>query len=251
MLASLFFVAVVLLVLLYYRRRVNTLKTELAHVQYHADPRVSPDRHHFDNPAYSYTGRAAVNGTAVGVVSDDGSLLPLNNMHKIHNNLGSKNNLNIERQRAGCSTEDDDDLRTKGPGAYGLEFQHPISAKNWGADLGNPNLNMYQAVDEKAMEHVYDEIKQAKEKEAEMEYDHLDYSRPASSWKPQYHHLLDKGSSASGSVVGSSISPAPSTASTAILNIPPAEASSSSSNCSNSSSSASSSESGDAATKMI
>lgn len=77
--------------------------------------RFQTDRHHFDNPAYSYTGRAAGNGATVCIGSDDGSLLPLNNMHKkIHNNLGSKNNLNIERQRAGCSTEDDDDLCSKG-----------------------------------------------------------------------------------------------------------------------------------------
>lgn len=48
-------------------------------------------------------------------------------------------------------------------GAYGLEFQHPVSAKNWGADMGNPNLNMYQAVDDKPVEHLYDEITQKKE----------------------------------------------------------------------------------------
>lgn len=41
--ATLIFSAVVLLLLLYYRRRVNSLKTELAHhVQYRADPGVSP-----------------------------------------------------------------------------------------------------------------------------------------------------------------------------------------------------------------
>ena len=148
--AAVIFLAVFLLLLLYYRRRVSNLKTELAHVQYRADPEVSPgkfppspplllvdsrkefrafksssvltlcfytDRHHFDNPAYSYTGRATGNGTAAGLVADEGSLLPLNNMHKIHNNLGSKNNLNLERQKfgvAGCSTEDDDDMCAKG-----------------------------------------------------------------------------------------------------------------------------------------
>lgn len=31
--------------------------------------------------------------------------------------------------------------------------------------MGNPNLNMYQSIDDKAVEHLYDEIKQ-KEKEA-------------------------------------------------------------------------------------
>lgn len=36
------FSAVFLLLWLYYRRRVKSLKTELAHVQYHADPGVSP-----------------------------------------------------------------------------------------------------------------------------------------------------------------------------------------------------------------
>jgi len=51
-------------------------------------------------------------------------------------------------------------------GACALTFQHPISAKNWGADMNNPNLNVYQSVDDK-VEHLYDEIKQ-KEKEAGM-----------------------------------------------------------------------------------
>jgi hypothetical protein len=39
---ALIFVAVLVAVLFYYRRRVANLKTEIAHVQYIADPQVAP-----------------------------------------------------------------------------------------------------------------------------------------------------------------------------------------------------------------
>ena len=66
------------------------------------------DRHHFDNPVYSYQTPSSK--------GDDGANLLLNNVQKIRNNLGcSKNTTNLERQKlgAGCS-EDDDDISTKG-----------------------------------------------------------------------------------------------------------------------------------------
>jgi hypothetical protein len=69
---------------------------------------LSADRHHFDNPVYSYQTPASK--------GDDGTNLLLNNVQKIRNNLGaSKNTTNLERQKlgAGCS-EDDDDISTKG-----------------------------------------------------------------------------------------------------------------------------------------
>lgn len=40
----------------------------------------------------------------------------------------------------------------------------------------------------KAAEHVYDEIKQ---NNPDLEYDHLDYTRPASSWKPHYQRMAN------------------------------------------------------------
>lgn len=47
-------IGVIIFVLLYFRRRVRNLKTEIAHVQYIADPQSQPDRHHFDNPVYAF-----------------------------------------------------------------------------------------------------------------------------------------------------------------------------------------------------
>lgn len=44
-------VGAIVFVLLYYRRRVRNLKTEIAHVQYIADP-LQSERSHFDNPVY-------------------------------------------------------------------------------------------------------------------------------------------------------------------------------------------------------
>ena len=69
---------------------------------------LSADRHHFDNPVYSYQTPASK--------GDDGTNLLLNNVQKIRNNLGcSKNTTNLERQKlgAGCS-EEEDDISTKG-----------------------------------------------------------------------------------------------------------------------------------------
>lgn len=47
-------VGVIIFILLYYRRSVRNLKTEIAHVQYIADPPSQPDQHHFDNPVYAF-----------------------------------------------------------------------------------------------------------------------------------------------------------------------------------------------------
>lgn len=47
-------VGVIVFITLYYRRSVRNLKTEIAHVQYIADPPTQPDRHHFDNPVYAF-----------------------------------------------------------------------------------------------------------------------------------------------------------------------------------------------------
>lgn len=50
---ALILVGVIIFVLLYFRRRVQNLKTEIAHVTYIADP-TAQDRHHFDNPVYAF-----------------------------------------------------------------------------------------------------------------------------------------------------------------------------------------------------
>lgn len=51
-------VGVIIAVSMYFRRRVHNLKTEIAHVQYTADPQSQIDRHHFDNPVYAFQSNA-------------------------------------------------------------------------------------------------------------------------------------------------------------------------------------------------
>lgn len=58
--------------------------------------------------------------------------------------------------------------------------------KNLNADLTNPNV--YHSIDDNFEDHVYDEIKA---KDNPDEYDHLDYSRAGSSFKPHYHRMND------------------------------------------------------------
>lgn len=61
-LVALTLVGVIIFVFLYFRRRVQNLKTEIAHVTYIADPSSQPDRHHFDNPVYDFR---ATTGSAI------------------------------------------------------------------------------------------------------------------------------------------------------------------------------------------
>lgn len=178
---ALILVAIIVALLVYYRRRVANLKTEIAQVQYIADPQSAPDRHHFDNPVYSYQS---------GSKCDDGTNLLLNNAHRtIHNDIGSKNN-NLTQAKL---TSGDDDDHCSERGAYGFSYDHPASLKNKDADACNPNVNVYHSIedlrDDKKVEHLYDEIKQKEGQE--MEYDHLDYSRPGSSWRPHYQRMAN------------------------------------------------------------
>jgi hypothetical protein len=158
-------------IFVYYRRRVSNLKTEIAHVQYIADPNAfSPDRNHFDNPVYSYQG---------GVKRDNEHLL--NNSKQIRNNLHKPTNTNLERARLGvaCCSTDDDDFK----GSYSSDELQ--SLKNREADATNPNI--YHSIDK--IDHVYDEIKQKDVKDIELEYDHLDYTRPVTTLKPHYQRM--------------------------------------------------------------
>lgn len=173
---ALMLVGVIVALLFYYRRRVANLKTQIVHVQYIADAQsLSPDRNHFDNPVYSYQ---------TGPRKDDDIGL-LNNTHHIRNNLVKQNNTNLERQRsgtAGSSTEDD--LKD----ANGINSADFNSLKNRDADATNPNI--YHSIEK--LDHVYDEIKQKDVKDIELEYDRLDYSRPVSTWKPQYQRMVNR-----------------------------------------------------------
>lgn len=85
---ALLLVGVIVLVLVHYRRRVQNLKTEIAHVQYIADPGSQPDRHHFDNPVY---------GTDPPSMPDCTTLL---------NNLRPHKPTNLDRHKLGYSDND-------------------------------------------------------------------------------------------------------------------------------------------------
>lgn len=66
-------IGVIIFVVLYFRRSVRNLKTEIAHVQYIADPSSQPDRHHFDNPVYAFP--AAASSSTNTTFSDNSTLL--------------------------------------------------------------------------------------------------------------------------------------------------------------------------------
>lgn len=83
-------VGVIVFVLLYFRRRVRNLKTEIAHVQYIADPQSQPDRHHFDNPVYAFQPPPAT-------PSDNSTLI---------NNLRPHKTSNLDRYKLGYSDSD-------------------------------------------------------------------------------------------------------------------------------------------------
>ncbi|XP_013138696.1 PREDICTED: multiple epidermal growth factor-like domains protein 6 [Papilio polytes] len=156
--------AAAILVLLYYRKRVRNLKREIAHVHYTADPNQPPEQH-FDNPVYSFQGSTR---------SDESASTLLNNSNKIFNNLNAAklNNATLEKLRMTASSSSD-------------TYDPLSSLKNKDADATNPNL--YHCIDDDKLDHVYDEIKH---KEGyEMEYDHLNYTPPANTWKPHYQRM--------------------------------------------------------------
>lgn len=83
-------VGVIIFVFLYFRRRVRNLKTEIAHVQYIADPSSQPDRHHFDNPVYDFK--------ANGTTSTD------NTNANLLNNLRLNKTSNLDRYLRGSDS---------------------------------------------------------------------------------------------------------------------------------------------------
>lgn len=135
-LVALTFVAAIVAVLVYYRRRIRDLKTEIADVEFHANPQGQPDRHHFDNPVYAFANQ-----------TDNSNLL---------NNLRPNRPTNLDRYKLTYS--DSDSNASSRAGQYSLNFNADMSQKNLNADATNPN--MYHSIDENNDEHVYDEIKQ-------------------------------------------------------------------------------------------
>jgi len=195
--------------LMYYRRRINHLKSELAHVQYIADPSSAPDRHHFDNPVYSFGNGGAANGGAVGGLNNASAI-------RIRNDLGGKCSINnLEKAKLGLASADNDDISE---GAYGGSVSSTAELyKNKEADQGNPNLhnfNIYHTIDEekvsKSMEHLYDEIKHKnKDYAVDEAYDRLDDSRPLTEVRPQYLRIASGSLGSLGGLGASGICPAP------------------------------------------
>lgn len=180
-------------VIIYYRRRLQRLKNELAYVTYAADPNPSPDRRHFDNPVYAYQG---VPAAASGV-----SLNNTGTKH-IYNDLGMKSNLAKAKLGDEDSETYTETYAEKGAcGGYGEEK----CLKSKADSLYNPNI--YHSIEDlkpssSKKEPFYDEVKdtRAQGKAAEssntVEYDHLQYKRPTNDIKPQYHRMdetLKKG----------------------------------------------------------
>lgn len=96
---ALVLIGVIVAVLLYYRRKVRDLKTIVADVEYHANPQLQPDRHHFDNPVYAFQ-----NGSA----GDNTHLL---------NNLRPAKPTNLERYKLGLAavpTDTDSNASSRG-----------------------------------------------------------------------------------------------------------------------------------------
>lgn len=168
---TLLFAAIIVFVLLYYRRRVANLKAEIGHVVRY----MSDDPRNFDNPVYSYQ-TSSVNTDTSTLLHRNGRMnnfrtpptrplnMPLNNFDNASNSSG----------RAA---------------AYSLQYDPEfMNQKNHEADLTNPNL--YSSIDD----HLYDEIK-LKCAELDMEYDHLDYSRPLQPVVPHYHRATSSSMS--------------------------------------------------------
>ena len=158
---TILFIAIIITVLLYYRRRVANLKAEIGHVVRY----MSDDPRNFDNPVYSYQ--------ATSVNTDTSTLLDRN---------GRLNNFRHTRPVNMPLNNFDDASNSSGrAAAYSLQYDPELmNQKNHEADLTNPNL--YCSIDD----HLYDEIK-LKCAELDMEYDHLDYSRPLQPVVPHYH----------------------------------------------------------------
>lgn len=169
---TLLFVAIIGFVLLYYRRRVANLKAEIGHVVRY----MSDDPRNFDNPVYSYQ---------TSSVNTDTSTL-------LHRNGRINNNFKAPTRPLNMPLNNFDNASNSSgrAAAYSLQYDPEfMNQKNHEADLTNPNL--YSSIDD----HLYDEIK-LKCAELDMEYDHLDYSRPLQPVVPHYHRATSSSMSA-------------------------------------------------------
>uniref|UniRef100_A0A336M5K8 CSON012428 protein n=1 Tax=Culicoides sonorensis TaxID=179676 RepID=A0A336M5K8_CULSO len=178
--------------LIYYRRRVANLKAEINHVVSYMSGEPPPGN--FDNPVYQFQGSSSSRGP------HDTSVL-MNENGVIRNNLRiPPKPTNLDRYRY----DDGSSMASSRAGTYSMNYNHDLSMKNFNADLTNPNI--YEAV----KDHVYDEIKQKEGYQADLEYDHLDYQRATTSYKPHYHRLSDTSPTKDvGAPTTTSMSPLP------------------------------------------
>ncbi|KAF7278127.1 hypothetical protein GWI33_008745 [Rhynchophorus ferrugineus] len=104
----------------------------------------------------------------------------LNNTNRVFNNLQKPSNVDRAKIGIACCSTDDDDYPTKS--SYGSQYDEFSRLKNKDADATNPNI--YHSIEK--VDHVYDEIKH---KDIDLEYDHLDYTRPVNTLKPHYQKM--------------------------------------------------------------
>ena len=65
---------------------------------------IDTDRHHFDNPVYSFGNGGGANGGAVGGLNNTSAI-------RIRNDLGGKCSINnLEKAKLGLSSADSDDV---------------------------------------------------------------------------------------------------------------------------------------------
>ena len=132
----------IVLLIVYYRRRVANLKAEINHVVKYMSEGPAPG--HFDNPVYSYQ---------PSVQSDTSTLLHRNG---VMNNLRETKPSNVHR----LNNFNDDESNLNGRAAsYSMQYDPELlNSKNFQADMTNPNL--YHSIEDVSKDyHLYDEIK--------------------------------------------------------------------------------------------
>jgi hypothetical protein len=131
---------IALFIVVYYRKRLEKLKHEMAYVSYTAE--AGPDQRHFDNPVYSS--------------------MPSNNKVKnFHNNLNNTKS-NIEKAKLGCSVDDNSNTELNACAEASNNVYAELEEKKLKDPNFNPNIyhsieDLKRIVDKK--EPFYDEIK--------------------------------------------------------------------------------------------
>jgi hypothetical protein len=131
---------IALFIVVYYRKRLEKLKHEMAYVSYTAE--AGPDQRHFDNPVYSS--------------------MPSNNKVKNFPNNLNNTKSNIEKAKLGCSVDDNSNTELNACAEASNNVYAELEEKKLKDPNFNPNIyhsieDLKRIVDKK--EPFYDEIK--------------------------------------------------------------------------------------------